>query len=106
MTGFTGKIAMRRLAILPIRLYQWTLSPLLPRSCRFAPSCSEYAADAVLAHGLWRGLRLAGRRLGGGRADDDVRGAGPDGHDDQAALGPRDPLAQPRVTEDLLDKLC
>jgi putative membrane protein insertion efficiency factor len=63
MTGARTRIAVRRLAILPIRLYQWTLSPLLPRSCRFTPSCSEYAADAVLAHGLWRGLRLAARRL-------------------------------------------
>jgi uncharacterized protein len=60
-TGTT--IALRRLAILPIRLYQWTLSPLLPRSCRFTPNCSQYAAEAVLAHGLWRGVRLAGRRL-------------------------------------------
>jgi putative membrane protein insertion efficiency factor len=53
----------RRLAILLIRLYQWALSPLLPRTCRFTPSCSEYAAEAVLAHGLWRGMGLAGRRL-------------------------------------------
>ena len=58
-----ARIALRRLAILPIRLYQWTLSPLLPRSCRFAPSCSEYAAEAVLAHGLIRGSRLSARRL-------------------------------------------
>ena len=54
---------LRRAAILPIRLYQWTLSPLLPRACRFTPSCSEYAAEAVLEHGLLRGLALAGRRL-------------------------------------------
>ena len=53
----------RRLAVLPIRLYQWMLSPLLPRTCRFTPSCSEYAAEAMLTHGLWRGMRLAGRRL-------------------------------------------
>jgi uncharacterized protein len=53
----------RRAAVLPIRLYQWTLSPMLPRACRFTPSCSEYAADAVLEHGLLRGLLLAGRRL-------------------------------------------
>ncbi len=63
MPGAWIRIVVRRLAILPIRLYQWTLSPLLPRSCRFTPSCSEYAADAVLAHGSWRGLRLATRRL-------------------------------------------
>jgi len=56
-------IWLRHFAIVPIRVYQWTLSPLLPRTCRFAPSCSEYAAAAVMAHGLWRGMRLAGRRL-------------------------------------------
>jgi uncharacterized protein len=55
--------ALRQLAVLPIRAYQWVLSPLLPRSCRFAPSCSEYAAEAVLAHGLWRGMALAIGRL-------------------------------------------
>ena len=56
--------ALRRLLVLPIRLYQWTLSPLLPRSCRFAPSCSEYAAEAILAHGPIVGGWLALRRLG------------------------------------------
>jgi putative component of membrane protein insertase Oxa1/YidC/SpoIIIJ protein YidD len=40
-------IWLRRAAVLPIRLYQWTLSPLLPQACRFAPSCSEYAAEAI-----------------------------------------------------------
>ena len=55
--------ALRRLLVLPIRLYQWTLSPLLPRSCRFAPSCSEYAAEAILAHGPIVGGWLALRRL-------------------------------------------
>jgi uncharacterized protein len=63
MSGTGITIALRRLAILPIRLYQWTLSPLLPRSCRFTPSCSAYAVGAILAHGLWRGVGLAGRRL-------------------------------------------
>ena len=52
-------IWLRRAAVLPIRLYQWTLSPLLPRACRFAPSCSEYAAEAILTHGPLRGVRLA-----------------------------------------------
>jgi putative membrane protein insertion efficiency factor len=54
---------LRRLAVLPIRFYQWTLSPLLPRSCRFLPSCSEYAAEAILAHGPLRGLKMAVLRL-------------------------------------------
>ena len=56
-------LLLRRVAVLPIRLYQWVLSPLLPRSCRFAPSCSEYAAEAVLAHGLIKGVQLAVARL-------------------------------------------
>lgn len=57
-------IWLRRAAVLPIRLYQWTLSPLLPRACRFAPSCSEYAAEAILTHGPLRGVQLAVHRLG------------------------------------------
>jgi putative membrane protein insertion efficiency factor len=57
-------IWLRGAAVLPIRLYQWTLSPLLPRACRFAPSCSEYAAEAILTHGPLRGVRLGLRRLG------------------------------------------
>ena len=44
-------------------LYKRALSPLLPPACRFTPTCSEYAHDAVLRHGLARGLGLAVRRL-------------------------------------------
>jgi hypothetical protein len=61
--SLSPKDIWRRGAILPIRLYQCTLSPMLPRGCRFMPSCSEYAADAVLEHGLARGAVLAVRRL-------------------------------------------
>ncbi|HEY3348299.1 MAG TPA: membrane protein insertion efficiency factor YidD [Thermoanaerobaculia bacterium] len=43
--------------------YKKLLSPLLPPACRFTPTCSEYARDAVLRHGLSRGLALAARRL-------------------------------------------
>ena len=43
--------------------YQRLVSPLLPRACRFAPSCSEYARLAVLDHGVGRGVWLAARRL-------------------------------------------
>jgi hypothetical protein len=46
-----------------IRLYQVVLSPALPRSCRFYPSCSQYAYEAVLKHGLLRGVYLAAARL-------------------------------------------
>ena len=48
-------------AIALVRLYQWLISPLLGRVCRFQPSCSEYFIQAVLKYGLlrggWRGVR-------------------------------------------------
>jgi hypothetical protein len=50
-------------AISLIRVYQWVVSPLLPRSCRFAPSCSEYAAEAIQRHGALAGSWLTARRL-------------------------------------------
>jgi putative membrane protein insertion efficiency factor len=46
-----------------IRLYQLGVSPLLGPRCRFAPSCSEYAFEALSVHGAWRGSWLALRRL-------------------------------------------
>ncbi|MGQ9477684.1 MAG: membrane protein insertion efficiency factor YidD [Candidatus Bipolaricaulia bacterium] len=56
-------MVLRRLAVLPLVLYQWLLSPLLPQSCRFYPSCSEYARQAILKHGLLKGGWLALKRL-------------------------------------------
>lgn len=53
---------LRQLLVLPIRAYRLTVSPLLPPACRFEPSCSEYAIEAVLRHGI-RGVWLAFRRL-------------------------------------------
>jgi putative membrane protein insertion efficiency factor len=52
-----------RALVLPIRLYKALLSPLLPRLCRFHPSCSVYAMQALEEHGPIRGLWLAARRL-------------------------------------------
>ena len=46
-----------------VRAYQLFVSPLLPPSCRFLPSCSEYAAEAIERHGALRGVGLALRRL-------------------------------------------
>jgi putative membrane protein insertion efficiency factor len=46
-----------------IRLYRRTISPLLGPSCRFSPSCSEYAAEALQRHGLACGTLLAVKRL-------------------------------------------
>lgn len=47
-----------------VRLYQLAISPFLGRSCRFHPTCSEYAIDALKRHGPGRGLWLAIRRIG------------------------------------------
>jgi putative membrane protein insertion efficiency factor len=53
----------RRLAILPIRAYQLLLSPMVGDRCKYYPSCSEYAAQAISRYGILRGLVLAGWRL-------------------------------------------
>jgi putative membrane protein insertion efficiency factor len=52
-----------RVLIAPIIAYQRFLSPLLAPRCRFAPSCSQYAVEALREHGAVRGLWLAVRRL-------------------------------------------
>jgi putative membrane protein insertion efficiency factor len=46
-----------------IRAYQVVLGPFLGGACRFAPSCSAYAVEAIAIHGAWRGSLLALRRL-------------------------------------------
>jgi len=51
------------LMLLPIRFYQVAVSPLLGPSCRFTPTCSEYARQALIKHGPVKGLYLAVRRL-------------------------------------------
>ena len=45
------------------RAYKLTLSPLIGRHCRYLPTCSDYAAEALIQHGPWRGGWLAARRL-------------------------------------------
>jgi uncharacterized protein len=54
---------MRHLAVALIRLYQWTVSPLLGPRCRFYPSCSQYALEAIRRFGLLRGGWLGLVRL-------------------------------------------
>jgi putative membrane protein insertion efficiency factor len=54
---------MRRLLSLLLRGYQLAISPLLGVSCRFYPTCSEYAREAIMKHGVGRGVWLAARRL-------------------------------------------
>jgi len=55
----TGRVPV----VAALRLYKAIVSPLLPPACRFAPTCSEYAAEAVQKHGVVRGGTLALRRL-------------------------------------------
>jgi uncharacterized protein len=54
---------MGTLAISIIRIYKYTVSPLLPPSCRFTPTCSEYAVEAISRYGFWKGSGLALKRL-------------------------------------------
>ncbi len=68
---------MRKLALLAIRMYQAALSPYMGGRCRFSPSCSSYAQQAISAHGVGRGVWLGVRRLArcrpfGGRGYDPV----------------------------------
>jgi hypothetical protein len=51
------------LLALPVRAYRLALSPLVGRSCRYAPTCSAYALEALATHGAARGAWLAARRV-------------------------------------------
>lgn len=77
---------LERAAAALIRFYQAAISPLLPASCRYRPSCSRYALRAIELHGPGRGGWLALRRIFrchpfGGRGWDPVPPAGPEGSD-------------------------
>ena len=54
---------VRTLLVAPIRLYQRAISPALPSRCKYHPSCSQYAVEAVRRYGVMRGIVLAGWRL-------------------------------------------
>ena len=66
---------MTRFALFWIQVYRMGISPLFPPSCRFYPTCSEYAFQAVQKYGFWLGAKMAVRRLarchpwGGGGLD-------------------------------------
>lgn len=54
---------MKRLVLAALRAYKRQVSPLLPPACRYTPTCSEYAVEAVERHGVLKGLALAVRRV-------------------------------------------
>lgn len=54
---------MKSVFIALIRLYQWTISPVLGNVCRFTPSCSNYALQAIRKHGACQGSWLAVKRV-------------------------------------------
>ncbi len=55
---------MRRILIFFISLYRYVVSPFLGNNCRFYPSCSHYAQDAIALHGVFKGSYLTLRRIG------------------------------------------
>jgi putative membrane protein insertion efficiency factor len=54
---------MAEIGVGAVRTYQWTVRPLIGAHCRFYPSCSDYAVDALRLHGAARGSYLAARRI-------------------------------------------
>lgn len=51
------------LLTVPIKIYQWFISPLLPKTCRYYPTCSEYAIEALKVHGPLKGLIIGTKRI-------------------------------------------
>lgn len=62
-----AKLSVRNIAVallvLPIRLYQLCISPMSPPSCRYTPTCSQYAVEALRKHGPLKGSWLAIKRI-------------------------------------------
>ena len=78
--------ALSRPLIGLVKLYRVAISPWLGMNCRFQPTCSEYAIEALQTHGVFRGTWLAAKRIGrchpwGGSGYDPVPGNGRDDHD-------------------------
>lgn len=57
------KYLIRNLFIVPVRIYRIFISPWLPDSCRHTPTCSQYAIEAVMLHGIFKGGFLAIKRI-------------------------------------------
>jgi putative membrane protein insertion efficiency factor len=59
-----AKTAAKRLVQVPVHVYRYTISPFIGPVCRFQPSCSVYALEAIEKHGAMKGIWLTARRLG------------------------------------------
>lgn len=57
------KKLLTKILLLPVYFYKYSISPMLPPSCRYTPTCSEYAIDALKKHGPFKGLWLATKRI-------------------------------------------
>jgi putative membrane protein insertion efficiency factor len=55
--------AVKSVLLFSLRFYKAVFSPFLPPACRFTPTCSEYAYEAVQKYGAWRGVWMGARRL-------------------------------------------
>ena len=54
---------IKKIFILPIRLYQWFISPLIGQNCRHEPTCSNYAIEAIKEWGVMKGVFLGAKRV-------------------------------------------
>ena len=54
---------LRTIVILPVKIYQWTISPLLGPSCRYEPTCSHYMIQAIEEWGIFKGIWLGLKRI-------------------------------------------
>ncbi len=54
---------MKFILIIPIKLYQWLISPILGRNCRYTPTCSAYMKQAIDTHGVKKGVVLGTKRF-------------------------------------------
>ena len=60
------KKALQFIVLLPVYFYRYSISPLIPPRCRYTPTCSEYAIEAVKKHGVLKGGWLAMKRFASG----------------------------------------
>lgn len=71
MVSFGGKTRIRQMIrkiingifILPVKIYQWTISPLTPNACRYTPTCSTYMIDAIKEWGPIKGIPMGIKRI-------------------------------------------